>query len=63
MHVESFCSHSFLFCAATKANRHTTIQYYRKRMTLASSVFASAVKKLKNENIQDGNFACGSVWV
>jgi hypothetical protein len=27
------------------------------------SVFSSAVKKLKNWNIQDYNFACGSVWV
>jgi hypothetical protein len=27
------------------------------------SVFSSAVKKLKNQNIQDDNFACGSVWV
>jgi hypothetical protein len=26
-------------------------------------VFSSAVKKLKNWNIQDDNFACGSVWV
>jgi hypothetical protein len=27
------------------------------------SVFSVAVKKLKNKNIQDYNFACGSVWV
>jgi hypothetical protein len=27
------------------------------------SVFRSAVKKSKNENIQDYNFACGYVWV
>jgi hypothetical protein len=27
------------------------------------SVFPSAVKKFKNENIQDYNFVCGSVWV
>jgi hypothetical protein len=27
------------------------------------SVFSSAVKKLKNWNIQDDNFACGPVWV
>jgi hypothetical protein len=26
------------------------------------TVFSSAVKKLKNQNIQDDNFACGSVW-
>jgi hypothetical protein len=27
------------------------------------SVFSYAVKKLKNQNIQDDNFARGSVWV
>jgi hypothetical protein len=27
------------------------------------SVFSSAVKKLKNENIQDDNIACGFGWV
>jgi glucose-6-phosphate 1-dehydrogenase len=27
------------------------------------SVFSSAVKKLKNQNLQDDNFACRSVWV
>jgi hypothetical protein len=27
------------------------------------SVFTSAVKKVKNYNIQDDNFACRSVWV
>jgi hypothetical protein len=27
------------------------------------SVFLSAVKKLKNQNIHDYNFAGGSVWV
>jgi hypothetical protein len=27
------------------------------------SVFSSAVKNRKNLNIQDYNFACGSVWV
>jgi hypothetical protein len=29
----------------------------------APSVFSSAVEKRKNWNIQDHNFACGSVWV
>jgi hypothetical protein len=27
------------------------------------SVFSVAVEKLKNENIQDYSFICGSVWV
>jgi hypothetical protein len=27
------------------------------------SAFSSAVEKRKNYNIQDRNFACGSVWV
>jgi hypothetical protein len=27
------------------------------------SVFSVAVEKLENWNIQDYNFACGSVWV
>jgi hypothetical protein len=26
-------------------------------------VLSSAAKKIKNYNIQDDNFACGSVWV
>jgi hypothetical protein len=26
-------------------------------------VFSTAVEKLKSYNIQDYNFACGSVWV
>jgi hypothetical protein len=33
---------------------------YRSR---SFSVFSSAVEKRENQNIQDYDFACGSVWV
>jgi hypothetical protein len=32
-------------------------------MQAGKIVFSVAVEKLKNEKIQDYNFACGSIWV
>jgi hypothetical protein len=35
----------------------------KERDNGGTSVFSSANEKLKNEDVEDCNFACGSVWV
>jgi hypothetical protein len=58
----------FKYLGMTVINQNLVQEDIKRRMMLVTIrvqnlVFLSAVKKCKHYNIQDYNFACGSVWV
>jgi hypothetical protein len=59
----------FKYLGTTVTNQNLIQEEVKRRLKCLlpfspePSVFLSLVKKSKNENIQDYNFACGFVWV
>jgi hypothetical protein len=62
----------FKYLGTTVTNQNFIQEEIKRRLNSGNAchhsvrepfVFSSAIKKLKNENIQDENVACGSVWM
>jgi hypothetical protein len=57
----------FKYLGTTVTNQNLIQEEIKRRLNSGNacyhSVFSSAFKKLKNQNIQDDHFVCGSVWV